>query len=246
MKSVPYAIVRVFSIGTLFLLIGSSSSIPPLSPFPILQKDGFLIAYDPRSRIPFWTYERITSHKSVTASDVSCSSFKEEVLIAPIHRSRLSDYYHSQYDRGHMVPVANQKLRGGSIEETYSLANVCPQVPSFNRGAWAKFEKSIRLEIVNFDQIDIITGPLFLPKEENGRKFVCYEVIGEKNVAVPTHFFKILRFTSGEEACTKAYILPNHCICNSPPPDSYEVTIETVEGFAGIIAEQIFKLKSEN
>ena len=37
------------------------------------------------------------------------------------------------------------------------------------------------------------TGPLYLAKPEaNGKNYVKYEVIGSSQVAVPTHFFKVL------------------------------------------------------
>jgi hypothetical protein len=39
----------------------------------------------------------------------------------------------------------------------------------------------------------VVTGPLYLPNlVENGRKYVKYEVIGPNDVAVPTHFFKVI------------------------------------------------------
>lgn len=39
----------------------------------------------------------------------------------------------------------------------------------------------------------VVTGPLYLPNlVENGRKYVKYEVIGSNDVAVPTHFFKVI------------------------------------------------------
>lgn len=37
------------------------------------------------------------------------------------------------------------------------------------------------------------TGPLYLAKTEaNGKNYVKYEVIGNAQIAVPTHFFKVL------------------------------------------------------
>ncbi|NGX46649.1 MAG: Nuclease [Chlamydiae bacterium] len=247
-KYCSYSFLKAFSVGAIsvIILISSIHSPPtPLLTYPLLQKDGFMIAYDPRSKIPLWTYEKISSKGLISKIFQKNCCFKKEALIHPLHQSQLTDYFHSGFDRGHMVAVANQKLRGNPIQETYTLANVCPQTPEFNRGYWAKLEKEIRSEMTNYEQIEIITGPLFLPKEENGRKFVCYEVIGENNVAVPTHFFKIVRLSSGEETYEKAYIFPNQCIPNTSPLEFFEVSLESVEHSAGIISSQIFNCQKK-
>jgi len=51
-------------------------------------------------------------------------------------------------------------------------------------------------------------SPLFLPEEaEDGTRWVKYQVIGNGDVAVPTHFFKVIYLESSGESL--AYILPN-------------------------------------
>jgi len=69
--------------------------------------------------------------------------------------------------------------------------------------------------------------------EADGKRYVRYEVIGENEVAVPTHFFKIVMGLDG--AIMEAYILPNEPISSGVSFDSFKTTIEKVERAAGFI-----------
>lgn len=63
-------------------------------------------------------------------------------------------------------------------------------------------------------------------KEPDGKKYVKYEVIGANNVAVPTHFFKILvGETSDGKFEMEAYVLPNQVIDDKTPLNVFQVKI---------------------
>jgi len=63
----------------------------------------------------------------------------------------------------------------------------------FNRDKWNDLEKEVRNLVKKYDNVWVVTGPLYLPKRESDNKsYVKYEVIGNNNVAVPTHFFKVV------------------------------------------------------
>lgn len=64
----------------------------------------------------------------------------------------------------------------------------------------------------------------FFRKEANGKNYVKYEVIGANNVAVPTHFYKVLvvEKTNGELEL-EAYVMPNQVIDNEVPLTSFQV-----------------------
>lgn len=61
-------------------------------------------------------------------------------------------------------------------------------------------------------------------KEANGKTYIKFEVIGSNNVAVPTHFFKVLvvEKTNGELEM-EAYVMPNQVIDNNVPLSSFQV-----------------------
>ena len=67
-----------------------------------------------------------------------------------------------------------------------------PQDARFNRGYWAKVERFVRSLTDQFDDLYVLTGPLYLPQlDVSGNWFVKYQVIGNPpNISVPSHFFK--------------------------------------------------------
>ena len=87
----------------------------------------------------------------------------------------------------------------------------------------------------------IVTGPLYLPrKEPDGKWRVNYEVIGNPpNVAVPTHFYKVIYAEDGTESPTSkvalgAFVLPNARIPNEKSLSDFEVPLEAVERASGL------------
>lgn len=131
------------------------------------------------------------------------------------------------------------------MDSTFVLTNTCPQVgEGFNRDYWAHFEEFCR-ELVysgKFPSVRIVTGPLYLPKRDpvDQKWRVSYEVIGNPpNVAVPTHFYKIIY---GEDAVDSpigrvalgAFVLPNAPISNEKSLGDFEVPLEAVERASGI------------
>ena len=65
-----------------------------------------------------------------------------------------------------------------------------------------------------------------------------YEVIGNPpNVAVPTHFFKVIFAEDGKtggDVAVGAFVLPNAIIPNEVPLSSFEVPVESVERASGL------------
>jgi endonuclease G len=124
---------------------------------------------------------------------------------------------------------------------TFSLANMCPQVgEGFNRDYWAHLEDFCRRLTTKYPSVRIITGPLYLPKRDaDGKWRVSYEVIGNPpNVAVPTHFYKVIYAEDGRGEGGKvslgAFVLPNARIPNEKSLKDFEVPIEVVERASGL------------
>lgn len=202
-----------------------------------ITRSGYSIAYDSRTRNPLYAYEKLSSSSLAGRVSRDNCQFKEDTRIPEIFRSTLKDYQRSGYDRGHLAPAANHKGSYEEMAETFFMSNMCPQCPQFNRGYWSRFEKYVRDLTAEYQTVEVFTGPLYLPKEESdGKRYVKYQVIGENDVAVPTHFFKLLNLLdiNGNRE-TVAYILPNEEIPAKTPLDSFKTTIQKVEKAAGII-----------
>lgn len=95
-----------------------------------------------------------------------------------------------------MIPAGDFMQTQEALDSTFTMANISPQNPSLNKGFWAKLEAYLRLLIIkeNFDEVAIVTGPVFAPLYINGKWIRTYTTIGTfpKLITVPTHFFKIV------------------------------------------------------
>jgi endonuclease G len=140
------------------------------------------------------------------------------------------------------VPAADAKWSQDAMDATFALSNMCPQVgEGFNREYWAHFEGFCRNLTKSYPSVRIVTGPLYLPKRDpaDGKWRVSYEVIGNPpNVAVPTHFYKVIFAEDGTGEAGKvslgAFVLPNAKIPNTKSLAEFEVPLEAVEKASGL------------
>ncbi|KAL4742741.1 hypothetical protein BDV11DRAFT_158441 [Aspergillus similis] len=200
-------------------------------------------AYDRRTRNPSWVAEHITpASLTLKNADRRHSTFFEDSTIPPLFRAKLADYFRSGYDRGHQVPAADAKWSQEAMDGTFALTNMCPQVgEGFNRDYWAHFEEFCRDLTKRYPSVRIVTGPLYLPhRDADGKWRVNYEVIGTPpNVAVPTHFYKVVYAEEGPglpsgKVALGAFVLPNARISNDKRLAEFEVPLEAVERASGL------------
>ncbi|KAI9927658.1 hypothetical protein ASPWEDRAFT_119905 [Aspergillus wentii DTO 134E9] len=203
----------------------------------------FTGAFDRRTRNPSWVAEHITPQSlAINNGDRKHSTFFEDTTIPASFRAKLSDYFRSGYDRGHQVPAADAKWSQEAMNDTFSLSNMCPQVgEGFNRDYWAHFENFSRGLAKTYPSVRIVTGPLYLPhRDPDGKWRVNYEVIGNPpNVAVPTHFYKVIYAEDGttnpnSKVALGAFVLPNARIGNDRRLTEFEVPLEVVERASGL------------
>ncbi|MCH9631936.1 MAG: hypothetical protein S4CHLAM6_02580 [Chlamydiae bacterium] len=230
---------RSFALYFLFfvsgaLVAGSTknnfSSRTKIQTFPVQHYSGFSLQYDSKNKIPLWTYEQINQASLNRVASRSSMSFQKDSAIYPLHQSSNRDYQKSGFDRGHMIPAADQQHSKESLEKTFLFSNICPQNPTLNRGLWAKLEQQTRDMVKNNSNVEVITGPLFLSSIEGNKRFVKYQVIGKNEVAVPTHFFKLICSNNQKIA----FIIPNQTIDSKASLGQFEVPISTLEKCSGI------------
>lgn len=224
----------MLALGTLFGIENRAD--PNLYPigFPLIEREGYSVVYDGRSKIPYWTIEHLT--KENVSGRMASGRFIKDNDIYPLHQSTNADYAHSGFDRGHMVPDADRDNTAALRDETYLYSNACPQIHDFNDGIWGDLEEFVRNLVMNnsYDSVDVITGPLFLPYQgEDGKRYVTYQVIGNNDVAVPTHFYKVIYGNKGTNTHQWGYILPTTAARNDSI-DNYEATIEKIEKLSGL------------
>ncbi|KAI6783907.1 Mitochondrial nuclease [Emericellopsis cladophorae] len=208
----------------------------------VASRSALISSYDRRLRNPHWVVEHITpASLALREGDRKHSSFTEDDAVPQKFRGALKDYFRSGYDRGHQVPAADCKWSQKSMDETFYLTNMCPQVgEGFNRDYWAHFEDFCRRLTVKYPSVRIVTGPLYLPKKDpvDNKWYVKYEMIGSPpSIAVPTHFYKVIFAEDGREGgnvALGAFVLPNAPIANDKPITDFEVPVEAVERASGL------------
>lgn len=191
---------------------------------------GYVVGYDARLKVPVWVQYELTRSEldgAVSRTD----NFSADYSIPFGSRSELSDYYGSGYDRGHMAPAADMKRSEIVMTESFYLSNISPQTGiGFNRGLWAQLEEDIRRWVRQRGTLSIITGPVFMPEN----KKVSYNVIGENNVAVPTHFYKIIVDINDQDNIrVLAFLMPNKAIKDGEIVQ-YLTSIDFIEKLTGL------------
>ncbi|KAI8622638.1 hypothetical protein BC830DRAFT_1088150 [Chytriomyces sp. MP71] len=201
--------------------------------------------YDRRMRNAHWVAERLTkeSIEKLLLEDPSSkpdrkhSTFKEDASIPQDFRVKPVDYINSGYDRGHLVPAADVVESQQAIDETFLMTNTSPQAPAFNRGIWASFERYVRGLVKSFDEVYVVTGPLYLSKAdaEDGKFYIKYEVIGrDKNVAVPTHFYKVILGLKNNKPYMGSFVLPNEGVAADTALESFLLPVSVIESSTGL------------
>ena len=102
----------------------------------------------------------------------------------------------SGFDRGHMSPNDDMPTRSAQAE-SFSLANMVPQVHGNNAGVWAGIEGAARQLALDEGEVYVVSGPAFIGSD--------IQRIG--NVLVPTHLWKVLYSPAQKRA--GAYVITN-------------------------------------
>ena len=88
-----------------------------------------------------------------------------------------------------MAPAADMDRTLRTMSESFLLSDIVPQIGNeFNGGIWEDLESAVRGWVEQRGTLTIITGPV-IDTDDNQ---VSYTVIGDNEVTVPTHFYKIV------------------------------------------------------
>lgn len=149
------------------------------------------------SRTPLYAAEHLQRDNLVLAKKLSRKdSFHAETALPASDRAELDDYQRSGYDRGHLAPNADMPTREAQ-RESFSLANMVPQIHANNAGVWAGIEAAARSLAMEEGEVYVVSGPVFVGS--NIKK------VG--NVLVPTHLWKAIYSPKQQRA--GAYLITN-------------------------------------
>jgi endonuclease G, mitochondrial len=161
----------------------------------------------------------------VTKSMVSCptplkrkDNFKADPLLLE-HTNIAKDYVGSGFDRGHMMPAADNLCQTQLVQdESFYFSNMAAQYHSLNAGDWKSLETLTRDEAKIKDSVHVWTGNIGEIKRIGG-------------VAVPKYCWKVIHIK--KENKWSAYLFEN----NTSKPDGIknnEVKVEEITKLTGI------------
>lgn len=143
----------------------------------IIQKEYLTISYNTNYNIPNYVGECLT----IDMLDGNISRLSRFYAEPDYTKITHNFYGRSGYDRGHMAPAADFKGCPDGMYESFSICNVAPQLPKFNRIYWEQLEEYIRKIAKQCDKTYVITGTV--------SKYSMYCFNG---IMVPTHFYKAI------------------------------------------------------
>jgi endonuclease G len=192
--------------------------------------EGYVLAQDARLKIPLWVQYEL-SQDDLAGPAERDDDYRPDTSIPFGCRAELLDYRNSGYDRGHMAPAEAMDRSNRVMSESFLLSNMAPQVGvGFNRHIWAYLEAGVRGWVEQLGSLTVITGPVFAVDTDS----VSYEVIGRNNVAVPTHFYKIIVDAQDlNDVEALAFMLPNENLTGRQYSE-FLTTIDEIEIATGL------------
>lgn len=183
--------------------------------------NGFVLSFNSENHTPNWVGWELLSSEiggNIPRSDRFWSD--DEIIGCSTH----SDYKHSGYDKGHMIPAADQKWDEDAMNDCFVMANMCPQDDSLNSGAWNTLEEKCRLWAQRDSVLVIVAGPIY--------KTYDRKTIGENKVRVPSAFYKVIVAPYLESPRGIGFVYPNMTAPGNM--QNYVMTIDDIEELTGI------------
>lgn len=198
--------------------------------------DGYVLSYDARNKAIRWVCERLEG-EPLEGIDVSNKNLYEDLSIDIEHRSTSGDYKGTEFSPLSLAPAANHKQNGKVLKDSFLFSSMVLQVSSgSDQNYWKHFESRIQKYAHMYKEFYVITGPLYLPANRaDGKRYISYQVIGESQVGVPTHFFKVILMVQDESPMIMtAYVLPNIEFDKRTKLGNFVWTVDDVERFSGL------------
>jgi endonuclease G, mitochondrial len=215
----------------LFLLLATAGAAAQCPNVPVPTVAGtekvchaaYISLYDAKLEVP-----RLVAYELTGPHTLGCipraSGFHAEGDTA-----KESAYSGTGYDLGHMDPAQDNAWNDAVSKDSFSMANVSPQLPGLNRQEWERLEEDVRAWALQRGKLLVYVGPEIAAKDKkiNG-------------VDVPTAFFKIVVDEKSGEVL--AFEMPQQAIAKGDmtPWTSTVGAIEAMTGikFPGLTAKQ--------
>uniref|UniRef100_T1IX19 Uncharacterized protein n=1 Tax=Strigamia maritima TaxID=126957 RepID=T1IX19_STRMM len=166
----------------------------------LIEYNDFIVCYDNAKRAPCWTLEQVYSDmKNVYMDEQLDLCYDDEERVAEEFRTCHEDYTNRRFKNNFQGQLLtefshpNDNCLDHCVCTNLVAQKVNKDCPSED-SVWNIFRIYIRHLSEQFMYIYVLTGPLYLPREnyENGKWIVKYDIMAGSDIAIPTHFFKVL------------------------------------------------------
>ncbi|HEY9247839.1 MAG TPA: DNA/RNA non-specific endonuclease [Rariglobus sp.] len=149
----------------------------------------------------------------------------------------------SKLTRGHLASNAEMKSLGGPEEglrsqaESFSLANVVPQMQRHNAPIWAKLEDNCIQWAARLDGVSVISGPVYRldpAAAAPGNQLLYTQGADKVGVLIPTHLFKIVIGRIDGRLAAIGFLVPHRADLTMADLAGCVVPIRRIEEMTGI------------
>ena len=168
----------------------------------LVIRDAYALSNDDDTKFASWVAYKITPEE--TFGDLGLSRpFHEDPFLDESETLELADYVGSfdaeGYHKGHQAPLGS--FKGSHIaNQTNALSNITPQLGALNSGRWAQLESAVRRRVTEFQEVWVLTGPLF--------EIAMPDLINaDEPHTVPSGYWKIVYIEQGNSIRAGAFIM---------------------------------------
>jgi endonuclease G, mitochondrial len=202
-----------------------------------LKRNGYTAMYDGIKKCPIWV-AYLLKKENVVNNGVKPGAFKADKDLEPFERTSREDYP-SKYDKCPMAPVLDLAHDPKTYAEGFLLSNVCAMNPFLKRFKWKELEVLARKIAAINSQVWVVTGPVF---EYKGKKPA---VFGSSKIALPTGFFKVMLYQSGDYSFNSfGFYMDN--LKQDKPLAEYAVSVDKIEKMTGLDFFNLLPVEVQN
>ena len=187
----------------------------------MIDRSGFALGYSKSRRQALWVSYILTAEHLNSPQVKRSNKFRPDPLLkfTPV---RPQQYNRTGFDRGHLAPASDMTYSRETMEQSFYMTNISPQLPACNRGIWKRIETQIRAWARQESRLYVITGPVFTGESR---------FMKNTDISIPDAFYKVaLDMTPPMKMI--AFIVPNRA--SKKPVRSFVVTVDEVEAITGM------------
>ena len=193
----------------------------PCVPDVVIDRGGFAVGYSNRHRQALWVCYHLTAEQLKGRQVKRSGKFRADPLVKfrPVHPR---EYDRTGFDRGHLAPAADMSYSQQTMEHSFFMSNISPQLPGCNRGIWKRLETLVRYWAKREQRLYVITGPVLVG---------AVRTMGDTEITVPDAFYKVLLDMTPPFKMI-GFLVPNRA--SRRPVRAFAVTVDEVEATTGM------------